>query len=125
MQSAFVICRLFKKHDGKLDEVTESSNCDEVEQKVSSSTCKVSAEDTQSEQETPMSSPQVRVQSTRINGDLDVSVTNVFADNCINTDQYSNICPSDDVKGHGIDNIPIQVSSEVEYIIWLSGLTFK
>lgn len=112
MQSAFVICRLFKKHDGKLDEVTESSNGDEVEQKVSSSTVKLSAEDTQSEQETPMSSPQAGVQSSRIKEDLDVSGKNIFADNRIGTDQYSNTCPSDDAEGPGIHNIPIQVSRE-------------
>ncbi|WOH06594.1 hypothetical protein DCAR_0626022 [Daucus carota subsp. sativus] len=90
-QSAFVICRLFKKHDGKLDEVTESSNCDEYEQKVSSSTVKLSAEDTQSEQETPMSSPQAGVQSSRMKGDLDESIMNIFADNHITTDRRNNI----------------------------------
>lgn len=122
MQSAFVICRLFKKHDGKLDEVTESSNCDEYEQKVSSSTVKLSAEDTQSEQETPMSSPQAGVQSSRMKGDLDESIMNIFADNHITTDRRNNICPSNEATGHGMGNIPIQVSGEVEFIMSLSAL---
>ncbi|KAK1366376.1 NAC domain-containing protein [Heracleum sosnowskyi] len=116
-QSAFVICRLFKKHDGKLDEVTESSNGDEVEQKVSSSTVKLSAEDTQSEQETPMSSPQAGAPSSMIKEDLDVSVRNIFADNCISTDQYSKTCPSDDAEGLGIHNIPIQADKGMEITI--------
>ncbi|KAL8095611.1 NAC domain-containing protein 91-like isoform X2 [Apium graveolens] len=113
-QSAFVICRLFKKHDGKLDEVTESSNGDEVEQKVSSSTVKLSAEDTQSEQETPMSSPQAGVQSSRIKEDLDVSDRNIFADNRISTDLYRNTCPSDDAEGTGKHTIPIQADKSME-----------
>ncbi|WOG92739.1 hypothetical protein DCAR_0312014 [Daucus carota subsp. sativus] len=37
-QGAFVLCRLFKKHDGKQDEMGENSNCEEVEQNVSSPT---------------------------------------------------------------------------------------
>ncbi|XP_017214894.1 NAC domain-containing protein 91 [Daucus carota subsp. sativus] len=113
-QSAFVICRLFKKHDGKLDEVTESSNCDEYEQKVSSSTVKLSAEDTQSEQETPMSSPQAGVQSSRMKGDLDESIMNIFADNHITTDRRNNICPSNEATGHGMGNIPIQADKGME-----------
>lgn len=58
-QGAFVLCRLFKKHNEKQDEIGESSNCEEVEQNVPSPTVvKPSPEDTMSEQDTPVLSRQ-------------------------------------------------------------------
>ncbi|KAK2972804.1 hypothetical protein RJ640_028332 [Escallonia rubra] len=60
-QSAFVLCRLFKKHDWKQDEKAESSNCEEVNQNVSSPTIvKSSAEDTQLQPVTPGEQAQMK-----------------------------------------------------------------
>ncbi|KAL8148486.1 hypothetical protein AgCh_005744 [Apium graveolens] len=54
-QGAFVLCRLFKKHNEKQDEMGESLNCEEVEQNVPSPTVvKPLPEDTMSEQDTPV-----------------------------------------------------------------------
>ncbi|KAL3838009.1 hypothetical protein ACJIZ3_022600 [Penstemon smallii] len=54
-QGAFVLCRLFKKNDLKLEQIVESSNLDEVEDVVSSPTLtKPSFEDEQPETKTPV-----------------------------------------------------------------------
>ncbi|KAK4480543.1 hypothetical protein RD792_013621, partial [Penstemon davidsonii] len=54
-QGAFVLCRLFKKNDMKLEQIVESSNLDEVEDVVSSPTLtKPSSEDEQPETKTPV-----------------------------------------------------------------------
>ncbi|XP_057479433.1 NAC domain-containing protein 14-like isoform X2 [Actinidia eriantha] len=62
-QGSFVICKLIRKHDEKVEEKqeenTEASNCDEVEQTVSSpGTVKSITEDMQSEPVTPVTSIQ-------------------------------------------------------------------
>lgn len=54
MQGAFVLCRLFKKHDLRLDENAENSNCDDVEPNLSPPTVvKSPAEDEHFETLTP------------------------------------------------------------------------
>ncbi|GMP25072.1 hypothetical protein CsSME_00002109 [Camellia sinensis var. sinensis] len=60
-QGSFVLCKLMKKHDeklkGKLEEIAEASNSDEIEEHVlSPATVKSIAEDMQSEPVTPMTS---------------------------------------------------------------------
>uniref|UniRef100_A0A5B7AGQ1 Putative NAC domain-containing protein 45 n=1 Tax=Davidia involucrata TaxID=16924 RepID=A0A5B7AGQ1_DAVIN len=69
-QGAFVLCRLFKKHDEKCgekqDEKTEGSNCDEEENVSSPATVKLLAEDTQSEPVTPLLSGQAEKQPSSI-----------------------------------------------------------
>ncbi|XP_059629800.1 NAC domain-containing protein 62-like [Cornus florida] len=54
VRCSFVLCRLFKKHDEKQDDVTEGSNCVEVEESVVPSPATVTAQDTQLEAATPV-----------------------------------------------------------------------
>lgn len=100
MQSPYVLCRLFKKHDGKQDEMSESLNCEEVEQVVLSPTVfKPSHEDALSEQETQLLSRQP-----------DGYETNHETPSTI--DQYSfqgNTCISEEADGQLLDMTSIQV----------------
>lgn len=62
MQSPYVLCRLFKKHDGK-DENGESLDCADVDQSSSpQSVVKSSTEDVQSEPVTPYLTGQPNVE---------------------------------------------------------------
>ncbi|KAL1820045.1 hypothetical protein ACET3Z_014914 [Daucus carota] len=104
-QSPFVLCRLFKKHDGKQDEMGESLNCEEVEQVVLSPTVfKPSHEDALSEQETQLLSRQP-----------DGYETNHETPSTV--DQYSfqgNICISEEADGQLLDMMSIHPNPEPE-----------
>ncbi|KAL2542386.1 TCV-interacting protein [Abeliophyllum distichum] len=66
-QGDFVVCRLFKKTDPKQDVVTESSNCKEAEQAVSSpSTGDPAAEDELSKEPSPASDELAEMQPSSI-----------------------------------------------------------
>lgn len=67
-QSAFVLSRLFKKTDLKQDEITESSNSDEVEGIVSSPTVvnPPSVEDDLSETPTPVHNGTSKIQQSSV-----------------------------------------------------------
>lgn len=61
-QSAYVLCRLFKKHD----ETLEGSNCDEVEQTVSTpTTANYSPEEIQSGLATAAASPSLAIEDDK------------------------------------------------------------
>ncbi|WOG97011.1 hypothetical protein DCAR_0416350 [Daucus carota subsp. sativus] len=104
-QSPYVLCRLFKKHDGKQDEMSESLNCEEVEQVVLSPTVfKPSHEDALSEQETQLLSRQP-----------DGYETNHETPSTI--DQYSfqgNTCISEEADGQLLDMTSIQPNPDPE-----------
>ncbi|KAL8134648.1 hypothetical protein AgCh_009612 [Apium graveolens] len=103
-QSAFVLCRLFKKH-GRLDEMGENSNYEEVEQNTPSPTVvKPSHDDALSEHETPV-----------LGGQLDGYETNHETPSTI--DQYSyqgNNCMGEEAEGQLLDMIPIQPNPDLE-----------
>ena len=67
LQGAFVLCRLFKKQDEKVDDNTEELICDEGEENVPSLvTIKSSTEDAQSEPVTPLLDGQTEKQPSSI-----------------------------------------------------------
>lgn len=117
MQNAFVLCRLFKKHDGKQDEMAESSNCDEVERNVSSPTVVKSYAEDQSEPETPMFSGQPQLQSVSTEGCADANAKKTIHDYSLTMDQYSNsyCCTADEAEGQVLDSI--QVRREADFIL--------
>lgn len=104
-QSAFVLCRLFKKHDGKQDEMGENSNYEEVEQNIPSPTVvKPSHDDALSEHETPV-----------LGGQPDGYETNHETPSTI--DQYSydgNNCIGEEAEGQLLDMISIQPNPDLE-----------
>lgn len=107
-QSAFVLCRLFKKHDGKQDEMGENLNYEEVEQNIQSPTVvKPSHEDDLSEQETPV-----------LGGQPDGYETNHETPSTI--DQYSyqgNNCIGEEAEGQLLDMISIRPNPELENVL--------
>lgn len=104
-QGAFVLCRLFKKHNEKQDEMGESSNCEEVEQNVQSPTVfKPSPEDTMSEQDTPALSRQTGGYET--NNGTPFSI-----------EQYSypsNSCIGEEAEGQLLDIMSSQPNPDME-----------
>lgn len=112
MQSAFVLCRLFKKSDGKPDEMAESSNCDEVEKNVSSPTVgKPYAEDTPSEPETPIVSGQPQMQSVSTEWCGDENNKKTCYDYSVTMDHYNNGYVADEAEGQVLDSMQVRLEA--------------
>ncbi|KAK3042819.1 hypothetical protein RJ639_001092 [Escallonia herrerae] len=97
LQSAFVLCRLFKKHDWKQDEKAESSNCDE---------------DTRVQPVTP--GEQAQTKPTSVESCQAESAEREILDASLLLDYNSNRLISDDVEDQVQDIASIQPDPELE-----------
>lgn len=107
-QGAFVLCRLFKKHNEKQDEMGEISNCEEVEQNVQSPTVfKPSPEDTMSEQDTPALSRQTGGYETNNGTPFSIEQYSYPSNNCI----------GEEAEGQLLDIMSSQPNPDMEKLL--------
>ncbi|XP_059628907.1 NAC domain-containing protein 91-like [Cornus florida] len=107
-QRSFVLCRLFKKHDEKQDDVTEGSNyCVEVEENVVvPSPVTVTAQDTQLEAETPVMRAQPSSNSE-----------NLLSHTPLPAEFDNNIRISNDAEDEVVDKSFMQPDSDLEQML--------
>ncbi|XP_051138122.1 NAC domain-containing protein 91-like isoform X2 [Andrographis paniculata] len=116
-QGAFVLCRLFKKAELKQDEIGESSNCNEVEEIVSSPTAlKSSPEDEQSESITPLGGL-AEMQFSSVESHPTVSSEKVVVDSSLPIDWQSINCIPEGGDDDGPDTPFIPPNPDLEKLL--------
>ncbi|KAK4431242.1 NAC domain-containing protein 62 [Sesamum alatum] len=117
-QGAFVLCRLFKKADLKQDEIAESSNCNEVEEIVSSPTIvKPSAEEEQSESVTPTFGGLAEMQPSSVESCPNLNSEDAMVEAPVPIDWQSNSCIADEVDDNLLDTTSIPPNPELEKLL--------
>ncbi|KAL0321636.1 UNVERIFIED_CONTAM: NAC domain-containing protein 62 [Sesamum calycinum] len=118
-QGAFVLCRLFKKTDLKQDEIAESSNCNEVEEIVSSPTIvKPSADEEQSESVTPTFGGLAEMQPSSVESCPNLNTEQAMVEGApVLIDWQSNSCIADEVEDNILDTTSIPPNPELEKLL--------
>lgn len=118
-QGAFVLCRLFKKTDLKQDEIAESSNCNEVEEIVSSPTIvKPSADEEQSESVTPTFGGLAEMQPSSVESCPNLNSEQAMVEGApVPIDWQSNSCIADEVEDNILDTTSIPPNPELEKLL--------
>ncbi|KAL0400514.1 UNVERIFIED_CONTAM: NAC domain-containing protein 14 [Sesamum latifolium] len=118
-QGAFVLCRLFKKTDLKQDEIAESSNCNEVEEIVSSTTIvKPSADEEQSESVTPTFGGLAEMQPSSVESCPNLNSEQAMVEEApVPIDWQSNSCIADEVEDNILDTTSIPPNPELEKLL--------
>ncbi|KAG8381613.1 hypothetical protein BUALT_Bualt06G0139800 [Buddleja alternifolia] len=116
-QGAFVLCRLFKKAELKQDEITESSNCNEVEEIVSSPTIvKPSSEEEHSESVTPVFGGVTEMQPSSVESHP-INSEKAKNDTPSTLNWQSNSCIADEMDDYILDTSSLPNNPELEKLL--------
>ncbi|KAK4489802.1 hypothetical protein RD792_000444, partial [Penstemon davidsonii] len=117
-QGAFVLCRLFKKAELKQEEIVEISNCDEIEEIVSSPTVvKSSPDDEQQEAITPVLDAPTEMQPSSVDSYPTLNSEKGKVGSPLLIDWQSNSCIADEMEDNLVDTTSLPPNPELEKLL--------